>query len=168
MMTIEFIRHAECSEELLINICRFKNLNWSYPIESHRRWIDNNLTEGDIHILLKDNDKLIGYLNIVNVSIQCDGETLYVLGIGNVCIHPDNKCLGLGALIMSAAKYYCRRNNRVGVLLCQDKNKAFYDACNWYRFNGTVYQSNYGSSKHINFYSTKPLLYKVVNCNREF
>lgn len=168
MMTIKFIRHAVCSEEQLKDICKFKNLNWNYPLESHRKWLDNNLADGDTHLLLYENQELVGYLNIVNVDVLSDATSISALGIGNVCIHPDCKGLGLGVLIMSAAKYFCRKNDRMGILLCQDKNTAFYDACNWHRFNGTVNVPGHDNSIHINFYSTKPLSFKTVKCNRDF
>lgn len=168
MMTIKFLRHADCSEEQLMDICRFKNLNWSYPINSHRKWLVENIVKADTHLLLFENRDLIGYLNIVNVDVLADGSSISAFGIGNVCIHPEYKGNGLGALIMSATKYFCRKNGRMGILLCQDKNTAFYDACNWHRFNGSVTIPVHDNSIHINFYSTKPLSFKTVKCNRNF
>lgn len=168
MMTIKFIRHADCSEEQLLDICKFKNLNWNYPIDSHRNWLDNNLADGDTHLLLFENQELIGYLNIVNVDVLADSTSIYALGIGNVCIHPEYKGNGLGALIMSAAKYFCRKNDRMGILLCQDKNAAFYDACGWQSFKGSVTMPGHHNSMHINLYSTKQLKLKNISFNRDF
>ena len=168
MMTIDYITHTDCSREQLLEICRFKNLNWQYPIESHLAWLDRNLLPNDTHVLLSDGNTLVGYLNIVNLVLDTDGTQQPALGIGNVCVHPDYKGLSLGALLMSAAKYYCRRNNRIGVLLCQDKNTAFYNACNWHRFAGTVSIPSHDNTTNINFYSTVPLSCKTLNCNRDF
>lgn len=168
MITVEYIRHADASEEQLMDICRFKNLNWNYPLDSHRNWLRKNLMDDDTHLLLIENNKLIGYLNIVNVGISADNKIMPALGIGNVCIHPDCKGLGLGLLIMASAKYFCRKNNRMGILLCQDKNKPFYDACNWHRFKGPIALPGHDNSTHINFYSTEPLQVETIKCFRDF
>lgn len=168
MIRIEFLRHSDCSKSDLERISRFKNLNWQYPIESHLEWMEKNLTGDDIHFLLFDEDALIGYLNLADTSICGDSYAMKVYGIGNVCIHPDCKGMGLGLLLMSASKYYCRKNGRIGILLCQDKNVGFYEVCNWFRYEGnTEIAGNHGDA-HINFYSSSPLTFKTIKIERDF
>lgn len=167
MIQLQWIKHRDCDDQMLRRICEFKRLNWDYPTDSQLEWLKTNLEKDDIHLLMVENDRFVGYLNIVNLILYCDGTPEDAYGIGNVCIHPKYKGLSLGALIMASARYYCRVNRKVGVLFCQDKNVGFYDACNWHRHEGRILNNSIGAV-HLNFYSTKALNCGSVECNRDF
>lgn len=72
-MEFEFIQHKSVSEDMLQQIISLKNMLWCYPYESHVKWIQENLRPDDLHLVLYDKDKLIGYVNLVNLNLTHRG-----------------------------------------------------------------------------------------------
>lgn len=167
MIKIEIIKHGECTDHLIRQICEFKNLNWHYPIESHLSWIHKNLKSEDLHLLLYVDNKICAYLNLVDTSIIQDSNVIPIWGIGNVCVYPESKGMGYGNLIMDIAKSYCKKSRRIGMLFCQDKNVGFYRNCDWISFNGSIGDVDHGN-KNIYTFTTKALASKTIRILRDF
>ena len=167
MIRIEVIKHQDCSDSCLTEISHFKNLNWKYPLESHLEWIRTNLKDDDHHILLYDDNVMVAYLNMVRVTVSDETNSWEAYGIGNVCVHPKAKGIGYGQLIMAAAKIYCKKNNTLGILFCQDKNIGFYTSCKWHLFVGKLKDRDQAEC-HINLFSTTNLDSEILSTNRDF
>lgn len=167
MIKIDVLKHGDCSKSQIRRICEFKKLNWSYPIESHIKWIEQNLDSNDLHLLLYDDDVLCAYLNLVETSILLETEKLPILGIGNVCVLPESKGKGYGILVMDVAKFLCKKSNRTGVLFCQDKNVSFYEKCHWIPFNGVITGIDHVGQK-INTFATQRIYSEIITVNRDF
>lgn len=166
MISIEFINNYDISEGLKLQICEFKNRNWKYPVQSHLEWMDRHLYDGDIHLLLRDEDILVAYLNMVRVSLEFDSRTVEALGIGNVCVDPAMKGRNYGRLIMSVADFYCRQNKMPGILFCQQKNVGFYKACNWIPYDGVVEVE--GKSLQAYCFLNQEFSTRLISLNRDF
>lgn len=76
MLSFESILHKRCSISTLLEIAQLKKEFWHYTIDEHLHWMDLNIGENDIHILLRnEKSELIAYLNIVEFTCQF-GNTL--------------------------------------------------------------------------------------------
>ena len=113
-----------------------KNKVWQYPYSSHLEWFKNNIKSDDIHLLLWDEDNLIGYMNLVNVRGSVDS-----LGIGNVVISPDRQGQNLGLLLMYLCDYYLSIVKLPGILICKDKVLGFYKRCGWEIFERDTFMN---------------------------
>jgi GNAT superfamily N-acetyltransferase len=166
MISIEFINNSDISEGLKLQICEFKNRNWEYPVQSHLDWMDTHLCDDDIHLLLKEDDVPVAYLNMVCVNLEYDSRTVEALGIGNVCVDPAMKGRNYGRLIMSVADFYCRQNKMPGILFCQEKNVGFYRTCNWIPYDGDVEVE--GKSLQAYCFLNQALSTRLLSVNRDF
>lgn len=118
-------------------IIRIKDSVWSHPYQSHRKWIEDNLEPEDIHLIVKSEDNAIAYLNMVNLTVM--GDSIYnALGIGNVCVYPEYQGKNLGFLLIKLAEYQISQLKKIGILICKDRVKAFYEKCGWSQFKGKV------------------------------
>lgn len=134
-MIFEFIKHKDVTRTQIEEIIKIKNEVWSYPFESHLRWINDNLHNDDYHLIIKSGNVCIGYLNIVNLIINGD---LNVWGIGNVCVSPNWQGQNIGLLLMKIVDYFLVKTKTPGVLICKDHVKLFYIKCGWTVINNPV------------------------------
>lgn len=134
MMHFDFIKHQIINDNTLASIIRLKNQVWPYPYSSHVEWINNNIGEDDVHLLLWFDKELIGYLNLVKL----DG-TLKGWGIGNVVVLPKRQGENIGLLLMNLCDYYLATSKTPGMLICKDKVLDFYIRCGWSKYEKDVY-----------------------------
>lgn len=136
-MIIEFIEHKDINKNELEKICILKKQHWDYSIEKQMQWINCNLSNNDVHLLLKENDEILfGYLNLVKLSILLDDKSTNMIGIGNVCVDNNYQKNQYGFFLMKTAEYYLRKKKENGILLCKEKLIPFYDTIRWNRYNG--------------------------------
>lgn len=133
------IRHSDLAAGMLEAIIRLKGQYWKYPLESQRRWIRDNIEDGDLHLCIKNAQQhLIGYLNLVRVKIIVDGDVIKYCGVGNVCVDAKHRKRNFGTLLMSVCNYYLPFLEKRGVLLCAQGLAGFYEKAGWHRFGGRV------------------------------
>ena len=164
MINIEFISHKDCDQNLKIEICKFKNLNWPYSIDEHLNWMAINLQPNDVHLLLRVDKELVAYMNLVQLELELDNIAHVGLGIGNVCVSPAYKGKYYGRLIMSVADFFARQQNKLAILLCKEKNIGFYNNCQWIEFVGSFNLKSY----NIHLFTNLPIKYNKIFYNREF
>lgn len=139
-MQFEFIKHSECSDKLLNDICELKKQHWNYPMEAQKQWLKENILYNDIHLLLKDSQGLlIAYLSLVEIRVNYQGIIVDMLGVGSVCVDKNHIGKHLGLLLMNLVDFYLKKHKKQGVLLCNDKLVDFYSKCGWSLFKGKVY-----------------------------
>jgi predicted GNAT family N-acyltransferase len=128
-MEFQFHRQSQLTEQDIEKIVSLKKIHWDYTIEEHKNWINNNLRKDDIHVLMLENEVLVGYLNLIQTEVILNNETQSFLGIGNVCSKERGK--GHGKKILMEVNNYLLVNNQLGILLCKDELTAFYKKYNW-------------------------------------
>ncbi|RZK26445.1 MAG: GNAT family N-acetyltransferase [Flavobacterium sp.] len=131
---MEFISvlHRDVDSVMLDQICEIKNENWNYGSESQRKWIENNISANDIHLVGVENRAIVTYCNIVLRRIHMDSESIVeVRGIGNVCVRQDLKGRGLGKELMKSVNSFLIREDLYGLLLCKRNLIGFYKNCDW-------------------------------------
>lgn len=130
---IKIIKHKNISDTELHDIILIKNLHWPYSNEQHLKWMSNNLTSDDVHFLIYTSEKLIAYMNLVNVVAILDNISIPFLGVGNVCT--KYKGSGDGAKLMQSANNFILQNNKRGLLFCRDQLVVFYKKYEWIEVN---------------------------------
>ena len=132
-MDIKVIHHKDIDKNSLLEICKIKSVFGDYTIESQVKWIKENINDNDIHFLLYNSEKLVGYLNVVIVDVKVDNETEKVYGVGNVCV--NNKGKGVGKELMQELNNFIVEKGKMGLLFCKENLINFYTKCNWETIN---------------------------------
>lgn len=140
IMNIKIIRNSEVDNKTLQKICNIKSISWEYSFEEQKKWIRDNLTENDTHVLLENKGVFVAYLNLVQIKLSNkNGRTFRAIGIGNVCVITQNK--GYGSTLIKLINEHFIAENKIGVLFCKK------DLVNFYLKNGfkveRVYKNNF-------------------------
>lgn len=161
-MEFEFVKHDELSISSLDEIISIKGSVWNYPIESHKDWISKNIRPGDYHLIVRNSDKCVAYLNIIDLKITTQQNIFYTWGIGNVCVRPEFQGKNYGLLLLKLVDFFLASTHREGVLICRDQVAPFYERCNWHKYFGTVVIPD-GSNLMYNFFFSQGA--NLSNCN---
>lgn len=141
-MNTEFINHCEIKFSDCLEIVDLKNKVWPYPFESQIKWIKDNIHPEDIHLILKENGSLMGYLNLCKVIVGNNNQNDIYWGIGNVCVDPLVQGKGLGNIIIKEANQFILNSKSRGILICKDRLVSFYARHNWQIVQNAIYYNN--------------------------
>jgi predicted GNAT family N-acyltransferase len=130
-MNFSFVTHGEADDKLKREIIELKNMHWHYPFASHQQWMAENLRDSDVHLLLRNQEQLIGYMNLVKLQTNIPQYENSCWGVGNVCVHPAEQNKSLGYLLMNLADFFLHKDKSLGLLLCKDKLVEFYTKSKW-------------------------------------
>lgn len=128
-MEFKFIHHSQISEHEIDKIVSLKNIHWNYSTVEHKNWITINIKKDDIHVLMFENEVLVGYMNLIQTEALLNSENFYFLGIGNVCAKEKRR--GYGEKLLIEVNNYLTDNNKQGILFCKDELISFYKKYNW-------------------------------------
>ena len=149
---LKCIKHKDLNETNLFEIVNIKSIAWPYPKEKQLEWINKNIKENDIHVLLKENKKAIAYLNLINIELIINNQTYKGLGIGNVCTSEKGK--GYGIRLMNELNNYLLNENKIGLLLCNKKLQSFYEKANWIKIdNRKLFIKNMNENDKVLIYN---------------
>lgn len=125
----ELIRHSDVSQQKLEEIIAVKSLRWPYSFAQHKDWMQENIKPGDFHILVYNEEKLIGYTNFVEVKAKVNGVEIPFMGIGNVCTAESGK--GYGNILMNELNKAVTEKKWNGLLFCKNQLVAYYEKSGW-------------------------------------
>lgn len=128
-MELEIIKHSDISQEDLLRVIDIKNTAWPHPIESQLNWIANNQSCEDLHVILKDGNEDLAYMDLCPVKAVVDDHQMCFMGLGNVC--SKTKGLGHGGMLVNLVNKHLVDNNLQGMLFCMDRVVRFYALYGW-------------------------------------
>lgn len=129
MYEVIFVEHNQLTTELINEIIAVKSAAWVYSYEAQLDWINCNLKNSDIHVLLLLDKRPIAYLNLIQIELKLDSKTHEGFGIGNVCAIEKGK--GWGKILLSFVNDYIIKQNKVGLLFCKEGLIKFYNESGW-------------------------------------
>lgn len=160
MYKLSLIPHSEVTEEYLNEIIRIKQISWPYNYQDQLKWMNANLKESDIHVLLSMDDKFVGYLNLIPISVIINNMEAKGLGVGNVCTTVKGN--GWGKELMFLTNNYIRKNKKTGLLFCRDRLVNFYCMCNWKKIDKSRLRVNFDNSDIISMYFNYPVSIQMM------
>jgi predicted GNAT family N-acyltransferase len=165
-MRLKFILHSKLTEIELQNIILLKKYNWDYSTEEHKIWIENNILNDDIHVIMKKDGYVIGYLNLVKTEVLLNDQKYFFWGIGNVCTL--EKGLGFGKELLIKTQKYLIINNYKGFLFCKDHLVGFYNKFGWELVPTKYVTTDKFKDVNIMFYNVDVSYKKVEYNGRNF
>lgn len=130
-MKFELVKNEELTENQLYSIASLKAQHWLHPVESQIEWMRKNYNCSDTHIILINNNTVVGYVAIAALSIVVDGKSINALGASCLCVDKQYHGRGYGMSIMDRALEFARDNNKPLCLLCKEKLVALYNKCGY-------------------------------------
>ena len=91
--------------------------------------MEENLKVGDVHAFSVSNEKIMAYLNLVEIEIKINDVIKNAYGIGNVCAREPGK--GWGSEIIRRTNMYIKQINKIGLLFCKNSLTRFYKLNSW-------------------------------------
>ncbi len=128
-MELEIIKHKDILFRDLLRAIAVKTVAWPFPLESQVKWINENLDDADLHVILKDGYSDVAYLNLVQSTFIVNDTEYMAYGIGNVCSREKGK--GYGGELMNQVNAYLVKNRHAGLLFCKDTLVSFYSRYGW-------------------------------------
>lgn len=129
-MVLQFILHGDLKDADLKKIINVKSIAWPYSEEKQLKWINDNIKEDDVHVLLLDDyQNMTAYLNMVSISFIINNIEYSGYGIGNVCAVKRGE--GHGAILMNKLNEYFVSNKIIGLLFCKKDLLEFYKKQGW-------------------------------------
>lgn len=130
-MEITIAETNELTEGDITKINRLKNQHWEHELDEHMRWFKENIKSDDWHIMIQEEERILAYLNLINICVTINKLPYNMFGIGNVCVDRNAEHSGIGMIIMSVANAFIKQNKTCGLLLCHDRTKEFYKKTGW-------------------------------------
>lgn len=116
------------------SILKLKSTHYKYDINSQLLWFKKNIKKKDIHIMLKNKSKLIGYnvLRHINVSFnQNIKKNKKLILFDTLIIDKKYRKQNLSKLIVDKSNKIIKRKKKIGILFCKKKLKNFYKKFQW-------------------------------------
>lgn len=129
MLEVVYIPHDQISEKQLDKIIKVKTAAWPYCYEDQIKWINSNIKNSDVHVLLQKENIALAYINLIEIKMTFDLNEFIGYGIGNVCALEKGK--GWGKEILENVNTFLIENNKIGLLFCQFKLVKFYLENGW-------------------------------------
>lgn len=133
MFELKLIPHSGVTEKDLNEIIKIKSVAWPFSYEDQVNWMNLNLKESDLHVLLVMKGTIVAYLNLKTIEIIINGKSFNGLGVGNVCAREQGK--GWGKELMVQCNSFIEKSNKIGLLFCKEKLVAFYTRCTWQKID---------------------------------
>ena len=167
MYNFKIMKHKDVSQEIINQIINIKSINWHYPYESHVKWIEENLKYSDLHLLLNKRDDLVGYLNLITIRFEIDGDVYHGYGVGNVCVTEKGKRYGV--TLIETANRFISDNNKIGLLFCESELVSFYGRNNWKRIDENGLKVRLKKDKtEVMVYNYEKQVKQLVYVGRDF
>ena len=159
------VKRKIINKKLIDDICKLKNQSWNYGLKNQRKWFSKNIKKDDLHLILKDKFKLIGYVLLRKRSFLIKDKILGKYFFFDTLIISDiyrnNK---LSKLIMDRSNKIICSKKKFGVLMCKKKMINFYKKFNWV-INEKINVINSKKNKTIMTYNAKNISRVKIDIN---
>ena len=167
MFTNQIIRHKDADSSILDRVIALKQSAWPYPKESQLAWMQTNLKDNDLHVILMQDGNDVAYLNLCVIHCKINGEELQCWGIGNVC--SAVKGMGYGKGLMTITNNWLKLNNQIGLLFCHSHVERFYSKSGWLKLEKEVCKiSGITPEVHTYIYNNRKPIHSIIYKDRLF
>lgn len=150
------LKTSKLNKNEIIQICKLKDSQWGFGINSQLEWFKNNIKKNDIHNLLYFKFKLIGYTLLRKRSFNSNNISKkgYFL-FDTLIIHKGYRNKKLSNLLMMFNNTIIRETGLFSFLICKNDLVNFYKKFDWIKLN----KKNFKVLDHQ--FSTNGMLYNT-------
>lgn len=150
----------------LKQVCAVKSQRWPYSMKDCLGWMEFNLKDDDLHIMMKELNAARGYCNLVKIEVLINDVNEKMLGLGSVCTSESSR--GYGTLLMNEVNKVLLENQSQGLLFCKDELVPYYQKFSWEQVPADKIQTD--NFKGINFmvFNVKKIITSLKYNGRNF
>lgn len=141
-LKIKFLKTNKLIKKDLIEVINLKNQEWKYTYRKHFLWIKKNIQKKDIHVILKFQNKTIGYTLLRDRTFQIEGKNkvrkFYLFDTHIIdkkyrknLIHKKKP----SEFLLKKITSFFKRKRSTSFLLCKKKLVKYYEKYNWKSLN---------------------------------
>ena len=135
-LSLVSLNTLKLNKDKIIKISKLKDSQWRFGINSQLEWFKNNIKRNDIHNLLYNKSKLIGYTLLRRRSFNNNNllKKKYIL-FDLLIIHKDYRNKKLSNLLMMFNNIIIRKTGLFAFLICKNDLVSFYKKYDWIKLN---------------------------------
>jgi predicted GNAT family N-acyltransferase len=126
----------------LKSIYILKNTEWNFGLKEQYNWFKKEIKKKDLHILLKQNNNLIGYTCLRYKNIFFEKKFFYFLLFDTHVIKKNFRNKGYGRILNKKAIRIIKNKKMLSLLFCKKNQLKYYKKFNWKVINKKKYLSN--------------------------
>lgn len=122
---------VELNKKLLKKIIFLKNKTWKYGVKSNLTWFEKNIKKNDTHLMLFQNQLLVGYVCFRSTDFNIFKTDKDFLLLDTFNIRKSYRDKGFGKKLILLSNEYIKKRNKKSILFCDSKIKSFYKKHGW-------------------------------------
>lgn len=130
-ISCEVILHSDLNMKNLNDIIQLKKQEWQYEINSQKKWIKNKIQNNDLHILLKLNNKTIGYTMLRILRKNGFSKYKKIIYFDTHIIEKTLRGKNISSFLMQEAIKQINKKKTLAILRCNKKLKKYYRNYKW-------------------------------------
>jgi len=145
-------KHSNINNLELKKIIQLKKQQWKYNSASHNNWIIIHLKKNDVHFILKDNKKVIGYTLLRNVFLKNEYNKKKIYYFDTHILDKNYrgkyyKNVKLSSILMNFVLNFLKKKKLLIILRCKHELIRYYKIHGWKKIG----------KKHVDFDDKKKL-----------
>lgn len=127
-----FSKRTDKLNKIQINeICRLKDSHWKYGLKSQRKFFNNKVSQADIHNLVINHKKIIGYTLLKKKKIKFSKRQKNYFHFDTLIIDKKFRKKKISIKLMELNNKIIRKKNTFSILLCEKSMINFYEKFDW-------------------------------------
>ena len=137
-------KSSDLNKKTIYSICKLKDSQWKYGLESQLSWYSKNVKPDDLHNMLFINNELIGYTLLRKRTIKLfQNNKIFLkkyLLFDTLIIDTKNRKQNLGSNLMDFNSKIILTQKLSSFLICNDDLVKFYEKYNWVILKNDLFQ----------------------------
>ena len=136
MYNLISLKTTELNKYRITQISKLKNSQWNFGLKSQLEWFKKNIKKEDIHNLLYNKSKLIGYTLLRIRSYKTNDKLIkkYIL-FDTLIIHKKYRNKKFAHLLMIFNNIIIKKIGYFSFLICKNTSVSFYKKHEWIKLN---------------------------------
>ena len=149
MVVLKSFKLKHLSKKDIFEICKLKNSFWKFGIKSNLKWFKENVKSGDLNIVLKVNNVLVGYTLLRKRIYYIKNTRKKYFYLDTIIISKKFINKGYGKILLQFNNFLINKFNFLGFLLCEKKNIKFYKKFGWNSLNSKDFSIQNKDSRNL-------------------
>ena len=137
-ISLASVKKKNLTKNDIKQICLLKNSFWKYGLKKQLIWFKTYIKKNDLNVLLKINDKIVGYVLLRKRTLYISKKKYIYLLFDTLIIKKNFRKKNLSKLIINFTNIIMIKEKKIGVLYCNKKLINFYLLFNWKKINKKI------------------------------
>ena len=131
MLNLFCVKTKNLQKKYIYLILSLKNKHWKQTMASQKRFFKDNINKNDLHIILLNKNKLIGYVCLRKKKYLIKNKIKKYLHFDTLIVEKNSRKMNYTILLMNFANKIIENSGCCSILYCEKKLIIFYKKYNW-------------------------------------